>query len=442
MIDMSAHAVNALDAAARGFRRVSGSLRALSGKRRRRVGRRRLTHGRRGALSASLLLGAFILGGCFGSPVPRLPRSASELAAERRQDEQSADVERQALVTRNISWVKRRYDAYADHAAAAPPIVDILVISGGGDWGAFGAGVLQGWSTVTGPMARPTFAAVTGVSTGALIAPFAFIGDEQYIDQIVELYRNPKKDWFLPRRLLSFLVGGASYAEIPGLEKDIRRTVDKTMLQRIVEAGEGGRFLVVNTSNIDFGVMHAWDLVAEARRALASGSSERFVNILLASSAVPGAFPPREIDGDLYVDGGVTGNILYGGAMEEEQTFTATWQRSYPGLALPRVRYWVIFNNQVQSPPETVQRNWKSILPRSLTTSTRTATLNSLRHLYALAEIAHLTSGAEVEVRYIAVPDDWKPPVPGVFKKEVMNTLADLGERMGADPANWRNDPP
>ena len=117
--------------------------------------------------------------------------------------------------------------------------MDLLILSGGGDWGSFGAGVLKGWGRVAGPMARPSFDAVTGVSTGALIAPFAFLGDEASINQIVELYRNPRPDWFQPRSLLSFITGGASYGDIPGLEADIRRTLDTAMMRRLVETGQG-----------------------------------------------------------------------------------------------------------------------------------------------------------------------------------------------------------
>lgn len=120
----------------------------------------------------------------------------------------------------------------------------------------------------------------------------------------------------------------------------------------------------------------------------------------------------------------------------------AQWKRLYPDAPLPRTRYWIIFNNQVRPPPEVVQPNWKSVMPRSLETSTRSATVNAMRHLFALAAVARLQDGADVEVRYIAVPDDWAPPKPGLFERDVMNALANMGERMGADPASWRTEPP
>jgi hypothetical protein len=79
-----------------------------------------------------------------------------------------------------------------------------------------------------------------------------------------------------------------------------------------------------------------------------------------------------------------------------------------------------------------------SVLSRSTVASTRTATVNSIRHLFALAEVSRLKHSADIEVRFMAVPDDWAPPIAGVFVKEVMNDLADMGERMGADPSNWQ----
>ena len=92
--------------------------------------------------------------------------------------------------------------------------------------------------------------------------------------------------------------------------------------------------------------------------------------------------------------------------------------------------------------PEVVQPNWKSVLPRSIDTASRSATVNGIRHLFALAAIARLQSRSDIQVRYIAVPDDWVPPKPGLFEKETMNALADMGERMGADLANWQSGSP
>ncbi|HEY4647464.1 MAG TPA: patatin-like phospholipase family protein, partial [Gemmatimonadales bacterium] len=179
---------------------------------------------------ASLSLAAAVgLAGCTTSELPRLPRTQADLISVREADAEQAEALRREVVLRALPRTKAEYDAYAAGRVPAPPVMDFLILSGGGDWGAFGAGVLKGWGRVAGPMARPSFDVVTGVSTGALIAPFAFLGDEPSINRIVELYRNPRPDWFQPRSLLSFVTGGASYGDIPGLEKDIRQTLDATM---------------------------------------------------------------------------------------------------------------------------------------------------------------------------------------------------------------------
>jgi hypothetical protein len=279
------------------------------------------------------------------------------------------------------------------------------------------------------------------VSTGTLIAPFAFLGDAQSIDEIVDLYRNPEEDWVKQRGILYFLPDNISFAEVPGLEREMRKHITADMVGRIAKAGADGRLLLVNTTNLDTGTSRVFDLVAEAQHAANSDELERIHNIMLASAGIPGAFPFRIIDGELYVDGGVTGNIIYGGRIAEEDSLPALWQKAYPDLPIPKFRFWVIFNNQFRPVPVVVAPNWVAVIQRSLETSTRAATATAIRHLFAMAEISELKRNADVEVRVVSIPPDWSPPVPGVFKKETMNSLADLGEKMGADPASWSDKP-
>jgi predicted acylesterase/phospholipase RssA len=356
-------------------------------------------------------------------------------------DEQSEAA--RELLGRLVERIKSRYDQDAASGRKEPPAVDILVISGGGDWGAFGAGFLKGWQKVPSyhPLAKPEFDVVTGVSTGTLIAPFAFLGDEQSIEQIVNMYRNPKKDWVKQRGYFYFLPDNISFAEVPGLEREIRDHITVDMLRRIAKAGADGRLLLVNTTELDVGQPRVFDLVAEAQRVADSGQIERVHNIILASAGIPGAFPFRMIDGELYVDGGVTGNIIYGGRIAEEDSLPALWQKAYPNHGDPKFRFWVIFNNQFRPVPKPVAPNWLAVIQRSLETATRAATATAVRHLFAMAEISRLKRKADVEVRIVSIPGDWLPPVPAIFNKETMNNLADLGEKMGADPASWSSEP-
>jgi predicted acylesterase/phospholipase RssA len=383
------------------------------------------------------------LAGCVSEQV-REPVDPQQLLRLR-----ASNAARQAAETRQaldqlLVRVKAEHDAYASGRSKTPATLDILVISGGGDWGAFGAAFIKGWRTVprSNPLAKPRFDVITGVSTGALIAPFVFLDTDEAMESIVQLYRNPKPDFVQERGYLFFLPNNASLAEVPGLEREVRTHVTADMLKRIVEAGKGGRLLAVNTTNLDDTSSRVFNLVSEARRAVEQGDPERFHRILLASSGIPVAFPHRMIDGEMYVDGGITGNIIYGGKVSEDDSIPAQWVRRYPGVPLPKTRYWIVFNNQVHVPPEVVRQRWPTILSRSMDLSSRTSTLNAMRHLWAIAEIMQLKYKAAVEVRLVAVPDDWVVPVPGVFVKETMNTLADLGEKMGADPASWTTTPP
>jgi len=218
--------------------------------------------------------------------------------------------------------------------------------------------------------------------------------------------------------------------------------VNDETLRRIAAEDGTGRVLLVNTSNVDFGDMHAWNIVGESKKALAANDPGRVRRILLASAGIPGIFPSVGIDKWMYVDGAITGNILYGGNVKEEQTIAAQWQTKYPNDPLPRVRYWVIFNNQLRFPPQVTQRKWPAIISRATIMATQDATVNSIDHLFALAEISRMKRNADVEVRVMCIPDDWVPPNDRVFDKAVMNNLADLGERMGANPDMWRTEPP
>ena len=378
----------------------------------------------------------------YGAFITRTQVAPEDLLRRRMTADELSEAAREVL-GRLIERIKSRYDQDAASGRKEPPLVDILIISGGGDWGAFGAGFLKGWQKVPSshPLAKPEFDAVTGVSTGTLIAPFAFLGDEQSIEQIVNMYRNPKKDWVKQRGYLYFLPDNISFAEVPGLEREIRDHITVDMLRRIAKAGADGRILLVNTTELDVGQPRVFDLVAEAQRVADSGQIERVHNIILASAGIPGAFPFRMIDGELYVDGGVTGNIIYGGRIAEEDSLPALWQKAYPNHGDPKFRFWVIFNNQFRPMPKPVAPNWRAVIQRSLETSTRAATATAVRHLFAMAEISRLKRKADVEVRIVSIPSDWFPPVPAIFNKETMNNLADLGEKMGADPASWSSEP-
>jgi len=374
-------------------------------------------------------LAVALLAGCAGAP-ERPARNPEDLLAERRAEGEA----RQAESRRLIAGLLARTEAKARTPRAT---MDLLIISGGGDWGAFGAGVLKGWGRVKGELARPQFDGVTGVSTGALIAPFAFLGDDESIERIVRLYREPASDIAVSRGLLFFWPSNPSLYTLPGLERELQSALDRSMLERLAAQQASGRLLLVNTTNVDLGEMRVWDLLAEAKAALAAGDPERVRRVLLASAGIPAVFPAREIGSHLYVDGAITGNILYGARIDAEEGVVAQWRAKHGSAPLPRLRYWVIFNNQFRFPPQVTRARWPDIMSRTTIMATQNATVSAMRHLEAHIELMRVKYGVDVELRIMAVPEAWAPSVPGNFKKEVMNALADLGEKMGADPASW-----
>ena len=321
--------------------------------------------------------------------------------------------------------------------------LDVLAISGGGDWGAFGTGFLRGWGEVKDPaMRRPEFDVVSGVSTGALIAPFAFLGTEKDLETVDSLYRNPKADWVRTRGILFFLPDNASFAEVPGLEREVDEVISEDFIRRVADQTSRGRALLINTTNLDDGSPQPFRWGKEAQAAVAAHDPTKLRNILLASSGIPGAFPPREIDGSIYVDGAVTSNIIYGGNARRGASFGAVWKRMYPDEPVPTIRFWVILNNYAQAQPRTVQPTWPSVIERSLEIAVRASTTIALRHLYAMTEAAELRGEGEVEVRWVAIPNSWTAPEEGIFKASTMRSLSDLGMQVGRDPASWQSDSP
>ena len=380
-----------------------------------------------------------LVAGCASEPA-RAPRTMDDLMAARRADDLARANAARGLTEQLVQRAERKLK---DAKPGAPrPTIDMLVVSGGGDWGAFGAGVLKGWGQVKGELARPQFDAVTGVSTGAMIAPFAFLGDEDAIERIVRLYRNPKPDWTKTRGVAFFWPSNPSFYSMPGLEREMAETLDRPMLERIAAEQPNNRVLAVNTTNVDLGDSHPWDLIAEARAEISGGEPGRVQRILLASAGIPAIFPAREIGIFLYVDGAIIGNILYGARIEDEDSLAVLWRKRNPRTPVPRLRYWVIFNNQFRFPPQVTPDKWPDIMSRATIMATQTGTVAAMRHLFARAELIKLKQKVDVEVRVMAVPESFVPSVPGTFQKEVMNALADLGEKMGADPASWRDTPP
>jgi len=229
-----------------------------------------------------------------------------------------------------------------------------LVVSSGGDDGAFGAGLLTGW---TAAGTRPEFDLVTGVSTGALIAPLAFLGPE-YDDRLREVYtRHPGGDMVERRGILEALSGDAAFDTAP-LRRLIDHYIGEEEVARIAVEGRKGRRLLVVTTNLDAARPVIWDLTKIAASG-APDARQLIGDVILASCSVPGLFRPVLLDvaaggerhDELHVDGGVTSQFFVGPSGYD-------WERAAARLGVQgRPQVYVIRNARLHPIREAARNN-------------------------------------------------------------------------------------
>lgn len=303
-----------------------------------------------------------------------------------------------------------------------------LVLSGGGEDGAYGAGVLVGWSEAG---TRPEFTVVTGVSTGALIAPFAFLGrDHDHVLQ--ELYTAyGGRDLVEPRGLLEFLGADAAAGTGP-LRRLIERNVDDRMVQAIAREHRRGRGLLISTTHLDAGRPMTWNVGAIAASG-APGARSLIHDVMLASASIPVAFPPVpievEADGrrftELHVDGGVTAQLfLYPSSVDWRRVAQRLGVRGTPTLH-------VIRNAKLAPHWRTVPRRVPQIAGATISTLIRTQGVGDLAQTYLNAR----RDGIDFRLTYI--PTEFDAVAQRAFDPEYMRRLFALGRSAGRDGTAW-----
>ena len=386
-----------------------------------------------GLLTLIYLLAPVIQGSSIAPP--RTPVPAAELATRK----QDTIRERAAgKITQTRDFVARMH---ARQLRDPDATMDFLILSGGGANGAFGAGFLIGWATVpAGPAALPTFDGVTGVSTGSFIAPFAYLGTDEARQEVDRFFRNPEPDWVTLREPMSFYPENQSLMKVSGIKRDLETIVNVDFAKKIDAATTDGRLLLIQASNIDEQIPGVFDFADAARKSIEAGDAERLQEIILASCAIPAVFPPREIDGTLYVDGGAVGNFYAGGrASAAKDTFGGLWKQTYPDDPIPKTRYWVILNGNLRIPPAISQPTWPAVADRAFQLLYTSAEITALRHLFALAELTRLRGDGDVEIRWISVEKELASPNPmNMFDAKTMRSLSDYGKKLGADPTSWK----
>ncbi len=313
------------------------------------------------------------------------------------------------------------------------PDAALLGVSGGGDNGAFGAGLLCGWSESGN---RPEFKAVTGVSTGALIAPFAFAGPE-YDRVLRSVFTAVGPSDVARKRTLLAAINNDGMADNRPLWYQISRHADESLLEKIAKEHAKGRILLVGTTNLDARQPVVWNMGKIAASG-ASGALDLFRRILLASAAIPGAFPPTmfrvEADGETYeemhVDGGASAQVfLYPPGMRGVAASL--------GEELARkFHVYIIRNSPIRASWEPARRRTISIVGPAIKSLIHTQGFGDLYRIYSTTQ----RDGLDFNLAFI--DDDFDAEHPEEFDTQYMKALFDYGFRQGRDGYPWKKTPP
>ena len=331
--------------------------------------------------------------------------------------------EAQSALAKEQQWL-----ASTGRSGGELPPAYFLAISGGGDNGAYGAGFLNGW---TAAGTRPEFKAVTGISTGALIAPFAFLGPRyDYVLQRVYTTTS-QKDIFKKRGVIKGFFGDGMADSRP-LARTINSYVNRELLNAIAAEYAKGRILLVGTANLDSMEPVIWNMTAIAASRDPNALS-LFSSVLLASASIPGAFPPVMIDvnadgkhyQEMHVDGGTMAQVfLYPPSVSV-------------GDAPPRKRaLYIIRNARLDADWASTERRTLPIAARAIASLTRTQGVGDLYRIYATAE----RDGIDFNLTFI--PATFNTPHVAEFDTAYMRSLYDVGFNAAKSGYQWQKFPP
>jgi predicted acylesterase/phospholipase RssA len=322
-------------------------------------------------------------------------------------------------------------DSVPDFEKALPPQPGPwLILSTGGSDGAFGAGLLNGLSAAGN---RPDYAVVTGVSTGALMAPFAFAGPK---------YDEALKDAYTKITAADiFEVGstGESFIDSWPLKELIAKQITPQLLADIAAAYQAGRRLFVVTTDLDAQRSVVWNMGAIAAHAADKTGGDAALNlfrtVLLASGSIPGAFPPVLIDvegngkhfAEMHVDGGVGGQFFVAPPAMLASTSTDL---------IPASQLYIVVNSALQPDFQVVDRSTPIILSQAVGMAVQVDLRLMLDRTFVAAK------NAGVGFNAATIPADFNAPSRGPFDPNYMKALFDVGFAQGKSAAAFATSPP
>lgn len=349
-------------------------------------------------------------------------------------DEYSPSLEKSAVVA-------LQQEKAANHGSYQPTL-NALALSGGGSDGAFGAGFLCGWSK-TGT--RPMFKLVTGISTGSLIAPYAFLGPT-YDERLKRVYTTISDDKIYKRYSLVTIFMSvigldslSSMADNAPLSELIKKEIDADMLKKIAIEHRKGRRLLVGTTQFNAQRLVIWNM-GEIATVGTPEALALFQKILLASAAIPVTFPPQYFkvvaEGKLYeemhVDGGMEAQVML---YENAILPFAQAGKNQNRIDRPR-RLYIIRNEKIYPEWENVKPILKYMAVRSIDSLTKSQGIGDLYRLYTYSQRDN------IEYNLIYIPANFNEREKTPFDNHYMRKVFALGYRLGRSNKAWQHYPP
>jgi len=318
------------------------------------------------------------------------------------------------------------------------PIYAALALSGGGSNGAFGAGFLYGWSETE---TRPDFKLVTGISTGALIAPFAYLGSD-FDEELRLVYTTITAENILQKlSIFAILFQSESLAKTDPLQHLVEQHITEDTLRAVAERHDRGYRLYIGTTHLDAQRLIVWNMGLIAKQQSLE-ALDLFRKVMVASASIPVAFPPVlidvEVDGkpydEMHVDGGtLTQVFFYSGVLDiaasRREVYGDEFQSSGGGV-------YIIRNGQLQPDPKQVDRNLAEISSRSIDSMIKSAVVGDLYRIFAF------TNRDDIGFFYTDIPDDYEPQSTNSFDQAEMNRLFEVGHQLAQSENPWQINPP
>jgi len=329
--------------------------------------------------------------------------------------------------------IEKAYLATQGHTGPLPPSA-FLAISGGGDNGAFAAGFLNGWTKAG---TRPQFKLVTGVSTGALIAPFAFLGPA-YDENLKNLYTNISFKDIAKKRSMMAIVSNDAMADNEPLKHLVEKYINQDVLDAIAAEHAKGRMLLIGTVNLDARRAVIWN-ITEIAASHSSAALKLVRSLLIASSAIPGTFPPVmidvEVDGkkyqEMHVDGNTANQVFVYPAAVRLNDVAATI-----GVMDRERKLYVIRNARLDPEWAEVERRTLPIAFQAITTLIQYQGIGDLYRIYTITQ----RDGVDFNLAYI--PPSFKTPHKAEFDTDYMRSLYSTGYNLSEKGYAWTKKPP